>query len=350
MRHFIRSVSTMLFVLALAAGALAQAPAAAAPSGPPLALNADFKVVNRFPVPGEGNWDYISIDSAARRLYVSHGDLIQVLDADSGKLVGQVAAPGAHGVALVPELNRGFTSNGRDKSVTIFDTKTLQPVKTVKVEPGVDNIFYEPASKRVFALAEKATVLDAASGDVVGSIDFGGDSEGAVTDGKGTLYVALAKEGAIAVIDPKTLAITKRYPTEPCKSPHTLQWEATNQQLLVGCANNFVVMDATTGKLVTAGLQCAGVDAGAYDPESKLAFESCSEGVITIVKQMTPHNWRTIATIPTQMWAKTMAFDAKTKKIYLPTAQFEFFANADATKPPDRRWKPGTFTVLVVSR
>jgi len=350
MRAALKSFVVTRCAVLLAMAAMSSVPAHAQATSTPIALNADYKVTNRFSVPGDGNWDYIAIDSAARKLYVSHGDLIQVVHADTGKLLGQVPAPGAHGVALVPDQHRGFTSNGRDKSTTIFDTESLAVIKNVKLNADVDNIFYEPTSKRVFALAEKATVLDATTGDIVGSIDFGGDSEGAVADGKGTLYVNLAKEGAVAVIDPKALTITKKFPTEPCKSPHSIALEATLQQLLIGCANNFIVMDIATGKVVTAGLQCAGVDAGAWDPETKLVFESCSEGVVTVIRQMTPKNYRTIATIPTQMWAKTMAFDPKTKQIYLPTAAFDFFPNADPTKPPDRKWRPGTFTILVVSK
>jgi len=154
-------------------------------SGPaPIKIETGYKVAKTFAVPGEGGWDYIAVDGDARRVYVSHGDSIQVLNADSGKLLGQVPAPGAHGVALAPDLGRGFTSNGKDKSVTIFDTKTLAVVKTVKLEGGTDAILYDPFTKRVFPINEKITAIDALTGEVAGTVDLGGDPEAAVSDGK----------------------------------------------------------------------------------------------------------------------------------------------------------------------
>jgi DNA-binding beta-propeller fold protein YncE len=316
----------------------------------PMALDTGYKVAKRFPVAGDGGWDYIAVDGESRRLYVSHGDVIQVLNADSGKALGQIAAPGAHGVALAPDLHRGFTSNGKDKSVTVFDTKTLAVTKTVKLESGTDAILYDSFSKRVFPINEKITALDAQTGDVVGTVDLGGDPEGAVSDGKGTLYVNLADKMAVAVVDPKALTVSKTYPIAHCTSPHSLSLDEATQRLFVGCREGFVALDAASGKVVTTSLMCTGVDASGFDPEGKLVFESCSEGVISVIRQMTPDNYRIIETIPTKLWARTMAFDPKTKNIYLPTADFEFIPDADPQKPPQRRWKAGSFQVLVVSR
>jgi len=316
----------------------------------PINIDTGYRVAKTFPVPGEGGWDYIAVDSDARRVYVSHGDLIQVLNADSGKLLGQISAPGAHGVALAPELHRGFTSNGKDKSVTVFDTRTLATVKSVKLESGTDAILYDPFTKRVFPINEKITVIDAQSGDVAGTFDLGGDPEAAVSDGRGTVYVNLADKGAVAVVDPKELKVTKTYPMEHCTSPHSLSLDVSTQRLFVGCREGLVVVDSTTGKVVTSSLMCTGVDSGGFDDASKLIFESCSEGVVTVMREFTPENVRIIETIPTKLWAKTMAFDPKTKNIYLPTADFEFVPDADPKKPPQRRWKTGSFQVLVVSR
>jgi DNA-binding beta-propeller fold protein YncE len=318
------------------------------PAAAPLKLATGYKLTKKFAVPGEGGWDYIAVDSEARRVYVSHGDVIQVLNADSGKLLGQVAAPGAHGVALAPDLGRGFTSNGKDKSVTVFDTKTLAVIKTVKLEGGTDDILYDPFTKRVFPINQKITTLDAQTGDVAGNVDLGGEPEAAVSDGRGTVYVNLADKMAVAVVDPKALTVTKTYPIDHCTSPHSLSYDGKNERLFMGCREGFVALDAT--KAVATSLMCTGVDASDFDPENKLVFESCSEGVITVIRQMTPDNYRIIETIPTKLWAKTMAFDPKTKNIYLPTADFEFIPDADAKKPPQRRWKTGSFQVLVVSR
>jgi DNA-binding beta-propeller fold protein YncE len=265
-------------------------------------------------------------------------------------LLGQIAAPGAHGVVLAPDLQRGFTSNGKDKSVTIFDTKTLAVIKTVKLESGTDAILYDPFTKRVFPINEKITVVDAQTGEVAGTFDLGGDPEAAVSDGKGTVYVNLADKMAVAVVDPKALSVTKTYPIEHCTSPHSLSFDGATQRLFVGCREGFVALDATTGKGVATSLMCTGVDASEFDAENKLVFESCSEGVISVIRQMTPDNYRIIETIPTKLWARTMAFDPKTKNLYLPTSDFEFIPDADPKKPPQRRWKAGSFTVLVVSR
>jgi hypothetical protein len=320
------------------------------PTAAPMKLATGYKLAKKFAVPGEGGWDYISVDADARRVYVSHGDVIQVLNADSGKLLGQIAAPGAHGVALAPDLQRGFTSNGKDKSVTVFDTKTLAMVKTVKLESGTDAILYDPFTKRVFPINTKITVVDAQTGDVAGTVDLGGDPEAGAADGKGTVYVNLADKKAVAVVDSQALKVTKTYPIENCTSPHSLSLDGRTQRLFVGCREGFVALDATTGKGVATSLMCTGVDASEFDAEDKLIFESCSEGVISVIRQMTPDNYRIIETIPTKLWAKTMAFDPKTKNIYLPTADFEFIPDADPKKPPQRRWKTGSFTVLVVSR
>jgi DNA-binding beta-propeller fold protein YncE len=316
----------------------------------PVPIETGYRVTKTFAVPGEGGWDYISVDGEARRVYVSHGDLVQVLNADSGKLLGQIAAPGAHGVALAPDLHRGFTSNGADKSVTIFNTGDLTVLKTVKLGGGTDAILYDSFTKRVFPLSEKVSVLDAEKGEIVGTLELGGSPEAAVSDSKGTVYVNLADKSAVAVVDSKALQVTKTLPVEHCISPHSLSIDVANQRLLIGCRDGFVALETATGKEVATSLMCSGVDAGGFDAEKKLVFESCSEGVITVIRQMTPNNYRIIQTIPTRLWAKTMAFDPQTKNIYLPTADFEFIPDSDPQKPPQRRWKTGSFTVLVVSR
>src|SRR5262249_41275476 len=272
---------------------------------------------------GDGGWDYITLDSVARRLYVSHGTRLEVLDADSGKVVGQISdTPGVHGAAIARELKRGFASNGGDASLTIFDIETLKSIKKVSVKRP-DFILYDPFTKRVFPMNAKTTVLDAQTEEKVGEVDLGGDPEAAVSDGKGTMYVNLADKKMVAVVDPQALKVTKTYSMDHCTSPHSLSYDAKAQRLFVGCRDGLTVLDATTGKVVGRSLICSGVDAGAYDPESKLIFESCAEGVISVVHQVTPDYYELVDTVKTQLWAKTMAFDPKTKRIFLPTAQIE---------------------------
>ena len=311
-----------------------------------------YRVVQEFNIGGAGGWDYISIDSEARRLYVSHGQQVEVLDADSGRIVGRIPdTPGVHGVAIAGDLHRGFTSNGGDKSVTIFDTRTLKPIRKVPVQ-GTDYILYDPFTKRVFPLNNTVTVLDAQTGDVVGTIDLGGDPEAAVSDGKGKVFVNLADKGAIAVLDPRALQVTKTYPIRNCTRPHSLSYDSANERLFVGCQPGFVSVDATNGKSVFITLACSGVDSGAFDAQNKLIFQSCGEGVVSIIAQLTPDYYRLIETVPTQLWAKTMAFDPKTKYLYLPTAEFEIIPSGDSKFPfPfQERIKPGSFKVLVVGK
>lgn len=308
-----------------------------------------YQVVGKYAIPGDGGWDYISIDSGARRLYVSHGKQLEVLDADTGKIIGAISdTPGVHGAAIAPELKRGFTSNGSDRSVTIFDTVTLKTIGKVSVnEP--DFILYDSFTKRVFPMDEKITVLDAASGDKVGEVDLGGDPEAAVSDGKGTIYVNLADKGAIAVVDATTLRVTGTYPIKDCRSPHSMSYDPDSQRLFVGCRDgSLAVVDATSGKIVDRSLMCSGVDAGAYDEERKLVFESCGEGVISVIKEVLPGDYELVETIPTELLARTMAFDPKTKGIFLPKADVETVSTQDPSRPYRSHVKPDSFRVLVV--
>jgi DNA-binding beta-propeller fold protein YncE len=322
------------------------------PTGDGASTGTSYRLAGRYNLGGDGGWDYISIDSVARRLYVSHGTELEVVDADTGKVVGQIPdTPGVHGAAIAPELKRGFTSNGRDKSVTVFDTETLKPIKKTSAN-GTDFILYDPFTKRVFPMSEKVTVLDAQTGDQVGELDLGGSPEAGVSDAKGMTYVNLVDKKAIAAVDAKALTVTKTYPIENCTSPHSLSYDGANQRLFVGCRDGLAVLDATTGKVVGRSMICSGVDAGGFDPENKLIFESCGEGVISVIQQLSPDYYQLVDTVRTQLYAKTMAFDPKTKKMFLPTAEFETVPNTDPKVPFPFKMqiRPGTFTVLVVSK
>lgn len=305
-----------------------------------------YRVVERHPLPGDGEWDYITVDSASRRVYASHGNRVEVLDADSGRLVGEILdTPGVHGVALAPEFRRGFSSNGGDGSVTIFDIGTLEAVKKVRVNRP-DAILYDSFSKRVFPWSEVTTVVDAKTGAILGDLGLGGQPEAAISDGTGTVYVNLADKSVIAVVDTLALRVSKSYPVDRCSSPHSLAYDAINQRLLVGCLDGLVVLDAKSGNVVGRSLICSGVDAGAFDSDSKLLFESCSEGVVSVLHQITPDFYELVDTVKTQLWARTLTLDSRTKKLYLPTAEFELVPN---TTRHEFRVKPGSFTVLVVA-
>ena len=316
-----------------------------APSG-----GGSYHLIREFPIGGEGGWDYITADSAAKRIYVSHSKQVEVLDEDSGRAIGVIPeTPGVHGIAVASDLKRGFTSNGGDQSVTIFDSETLKTIKKVKVNDP-DFILYDPFSKRVFPMNEKITVLDAQTGESAGELDLGGDPESAVSDGKGTMYVNLADKGAVAVVDVEALKVTKIYPVDDCVSPHSMAYDQASQRLFIGCRNStLAVVDAVAGKVVAHQQTCSGVDAGGFDSDNKLVFISCSEGVISVIHEVSPDYYELVDTVKTELWARTMALDPVTKKIYLPTADIETVPNADPKKPFVRKMKPGSFRVLVVA-
>lgn len=309
-----------------------------------------YHFVEQHVLGGEGGWDYISVDGGSKRIYVSHGKQVEVLDEDSGKSVGVISdTPGVHGIAIAIDLKRGFTSNGGDGSVTIFDSETLKTIRKVKANDP-DFILYDSFSKRVFPMSEKITVLDAATGETAGEVDLGGDPESAVSDGKGVAYVNLADKGAIAVVDVQALKVTKTYPIDHCLSPHSLAYDAGSQRLFVGCRDSsLAIVNALTGKVVAHQQTCSGVDAGSFDPDNKLVFISCSEGVISVIHEISPDFYELIDSVKTQLWARTMALDPVTKKIYLPTADIEILPNADTKNPFVRKIKPGSFRVLVVA-
>jgi outer membrane protein assembly factor BamB len=234
--------------------------------------------------------------------------------------------------------------------VRIFDTETLKPIKRVSVN-GTNAIVYDPFTKSVFPMSEKITVLDAPTGEQVGEVDLGGDPEAGVPDGKGTVYVNIADKKAVAVVDPQTLKDMTTYPIDYCTGPPSLSYDAANQRLFVGCRDGFAVLDATNGKVVGRSQMCSGVDSGGFDAENKLIFESCAEGVISVIPQVSPDYYQLVGTVKTRLYAKTMTFDPKTKKIFLPTAEFETIPNTDPKFPYPfkRQMKPGTFHVLVVA-
>jgi DNA-binding beta-propeller fold protein YncE len=233
--------------------------------------------------------------------------------------------------------------------VTIFETQHLKTIKKVTVNRP-DFILYDPFSKRVFPMSEKATVLDAKTGDSVGKVNLGGKPEAAVSDGRGSVYVNLADKGAVAVIDVQSLTVTKTYPVDRCLSPHSLAIDTSSHRLFVGCLNaSLAVLDANSGEVVAHQLACGGVDAGGFDPEKKLVFPSCAEGVVSVIHQLSPDSYELVDTVKTELWARTMGFDSATKKIFLPTADMETVASPDPNQPPMRRVTPGSFRVLVVS-
>jgi DNA-binding beta-propeller fold protein YncE len=330
--------------------------AAAALAGAGLAAaNPGYKVANTYKIGGEGGWDYLTADAAARRLYISRATHVIVLDLDSGKAIGEIAdTPGVHGIALVPELGRGFVSNGREGTVSIFDLKTLATSNKVKVGENPDAILYDPATKRVFTFngrSQDATAIDAAKGTVLGTIKLDGKPEFAASDGKGEIFVNIEDKSELVAIDPNKLEVKSRWPLAPCESPTGLSMDRTNRRLFVGCDNRMMaVVNANTGKVVATPATGDGVDATTFDDETGLVFASAGEGVLTVVREESPDKFSVAENVPTQKGARTLALDSKTHNIFLVTAKFGPAPVATPDNPHARpSILPDSFVVLVVS-
>jgi DNA-binding beta-propeller fold protein YncE len=333
----------------------------AAPAAKPAAVAAQGKsgyhVSKELPLGGEGGWDYLTVDAAARRLYVSHATKVVVVDADSGKVVGEVAnLSGVHGIAVAPDLGRGFISNGRSSMITIFDLKTLATLGEVKsTGENPDAILYDPPSGRVFAFNGRtgnATVIEGKTGTVAGTIALGGKPEFAATDLKGTVFVNIEDKSEIAVINVKDLTVKAHWPLKPCEEPSGLAFDRKHRRLISGCSNKLAaVVDADSGKVVTTVPIGDGVDANGFDPVTGLAFSSNGEGTLTVIHEDTPDRFTVVENVPTRRGARTMALDEKTHNVFLPTAQFGPPPAATAEQPrPRPAILPNTFVVLVVSR
>jgi DNA-binding beta-propeller fold protein YncE len=314
-----------------------------------------YKVETRYPVPGNGGFDYVTIDSAARRLYLSHGTQVDVIDPDSGKLIGTIAdTPGVHGVALASEFKHGFTSNGRENKVSMFDPTTLQLINKIDVGKGPDGIYYDPGTKRVFTNnhgSHDITAIDAKTGAVVGTIKVDGDGESAVV-ADGVVYVNIEDTNEVVVFDPKSLEVKKRFPIGVAKTPTGLAYDAKTKRLFIGCRNEpkMVVMDATSGRVITSFAIGRGVDYAAFDSQAKLVFFSCAEGVLNVFHEKAADDYEDAGAVKTQPSARTMAFDSKTKKIFLSAAEYVETPATTAGGRPQRSIKPGSFAVLVVGK
>jgi len=299
-----------------------------------------YKVTKRYPVPGNGGFDYIVFDDSANRLYVSHGTEVNVVDANSGKLIGAVTpTPGVHGISIVPALHRGFTTNGGNSTVSVFDTQTLKTRKTISVGKDPDFTFYDPQSNRVLVChgdGAAITLIDPDKEVVVGTIALGGGAEAAVVDGKGSGFVNLEEAAQVVHFDMKALSVKDKWPITGCKTPTGLAIDTTNNRLFIGCRSKVLaVMDAATGKVIKTLPIGDRVDAVAFDADNHLIFASNGDGTVSVVRQNGKDSYESIGDIQTQKSAKTMAYDAKTKRLFLSAGD---------------RAKPGSFTVLVVEK
>lgn len=312
-----------------------------------------YHLVKKLTLGGEGRWDYLTLDSAARRLYITRTTRVTVLNVDTGSVVGEIPnTTGVHGVAIAPELGLGFTSNGRDATSTIFSLKTLKILGKVKTGLNPDAIVYDPFSRRVFTFngkSKSATVFDAKTAKVLGNIELGGNPEFAVTDGEGQVYVNLESTNQLLTLDASSLKIKTKSPLTPCSEPTGLSMDVRHRRLFVGCQNSLMaVVDADSGNIKATLPIGKGNDATAFDPSTALAFSSNGEGSLTVVHQDSKDKYSVVDNVATKKGARTMALDIKTHNIFLATADFES-APAPLPGQPYTRPKivPNTFTILI---
>jgi len=309
-----------------------------------------YSITKRFPVGGDGGWDYLAFDTAGHRLFVTRGTHVIVLDPDNGKVLGDIPnTPRVHGVVLAYDLGRGFITSAGDVSIHIFDLKTLASLGTVKADSDDDAILYDPATKYVVSMngdAHSATVIDGAAGKLVGTVKLPGGPEFAVSDNHGVVYANIEDKSLVVAIDLKAMKIVKQWSLAPCESPSGLAMDRANNRLFSGCHNQkMAISDAIAGKVITTVPIGKGVDANRYDPAAHLAFSSNGDGTLTVVHEDSPDKYTVLGNVKTEMGARTMAMDPRTHTIYLATAKFEP-AQGNARPRP----VPGSFVILVAEK
>ena len=303
----------------------------------PLLSQESYHLIKKIPIPGQGGFDYLFIDESARRLYVSHGTQVEVLDVDSGNIVGKVPNTlGVHGIAIAPELGLGFVSDGQTSTVTVFDLKTLKTTGEIPTGKKPDAIIYDPATSQVFAFnggSNSTTVISAADSKVKATIDLGGGPEFAVADGNGFVFNNLEDKNELIKIDARKDSVVQRWPLAPCEAPSSMAMDKANRRIFIGCRSKVMaVVDADSGKVITTVPIGDHVDASAFDPESKLIFNSNGEGTISIIHEDSKDKYSVVQTVKTVPRARTMALDLKTHQAFLSTIE------------------DGQFEVLVVGR
>ncbi len=351
MKNLIEQTFSLLFIVAVAMlSGNAQSPRART------SASSGYHLLKKIEVGGEGGWDYLFADSEAQRLYVSHATKVVVIDIKTEKVVGEIPnTNGVHGIAIAEKLGRGFTSNGRDDSVTIFDLKTLKKLSDVKVGKNPDCIIYDEASGRVFAFnrgSSSVTAIDAADGKVAGTIDLGGHPEFATADGKGMVFVNLDDKSEVVPIDSRKLVARAHWSVAPGEDPSGMAIDRKTRRLFVVCGNKkMIILNADSGK-VTAELPIGeGTDAAGFDAGEKLAFSSNGEGTLTIVREDAPDKFSVVENVTTQRGARTMAVDAKTHRVFLPTAQYGETPAPTPERPrPRPAIVPNSFVILVFGK
>ena len=313
-----------------------------------------YHFLKKIPVGGDEWWDYLSVDAAGRRLYVSHGTEVVVIDIDKDAVVGAIAdTPGVHGLAVASELKRGFSSNGRENKASIVDLENLKTLSKVDTGQNPDGMLYEPGRQEVYMFngrGKSATVFEAVSGKVVATIPLSGKPEFPASDPLARrVYDNIEDKSEVAVIDTGTHEVVAAWPIAPGEEASGMAIDLAHHRLFLGCGNKMMVMmDSSNGKVVASLPIGEGVDATAFDPGTQLAFASCGSGTVTIAKEESPDKLTVVQTLTTEPRARTMTLDPQTHKIYLATAKFEAQREPTAGAPRQRpKAIPGSFKILV---
>jgi YVTN family beta-propeller protein len=318
------------------------------------AANQPYQFLTEIPIGGEGGWDILIIDSAASRLYLSHATKVVVVDINKNTVVGEIAdTPGVHGFVPVPELQRGFSSNGKESKSSVVDLKTLKTISKIDTGANPDAIIYEPRRSEVYIFnhtGNSATVIDAKGAKVVAAIPLGGSPEFPAADSSaGRIYCNIEDKSEVAVIDTTKHEVIARWPVAPGEEPSGIALNAAHHRLFATCHNKMMVMlDTETGKVIATVPIGAGVDGCAFDEATQFAFASCGDGTTTIAKEEAPDKLTVVQTLTTERGARTMALDPKTHRIYLPTAQFQPAPSPSPGASPARPTiVPNTLKLLV---
>ncbi|HLW73843.1 MAG TPA: YncE family protein [Gammaproteobacteria bacterium] len=320
-----------------------------------------YQLTHTFKLGGDGGWDYLAYDPAGKRLFISRATRVMVVDPEKGAVLAEIPnTPGVHGIALAQDLGKGFTSNGQESTVTVFDLKTLKETARIKVTgQGPDAILYDPASQRVFTFnghSDNSTVIDATNDKVVGTIPLDGRPEFAAADGAGHVYVNIEDKSELSAIDARKMSVTATWSLAPCQEPSGLAMDAKDRRLFSGCDNKLMaVSDADQGKVIATLPIGEGVDACGFDPETQLAFSSNGhDGTLTVIHEDAPDTFSVVENAATQKFARTMALNRDDHDVYLVTADVKVTpAPAGATGAaarPKRDVLPGSFTLLVMHR
>jgi YVTN family beta-propeller protein len=312
-----------------------------------------YHLLRKLPVGGDGAWDYLTVDPDAKRIYISRSTHVMVVDEEKGDVVGDIPdTKGVHGIAIAKDLGKGFTSNGQANTVTVFDLSTLKTTATIPVTgQNPDSILYDPSNKRIWTFngrTANATVIDAAAGTVAGTVALAGKPETPVLDGKGSIFVNIEDKNSLVEIDAKSMAVKHTYPLAGCEAPSGIAMDTATRRVFSGCSDSkkLAVTDADSGKVVAAPAIGEDTDASGFDPETKLAFASCREGVLSIVHEDSPDKY-SVVNVKTEFGARTMALDPKTHHVFLVTADLKPPAPKTAENPnPRPQPVPGTFRIL----